>query len=63
MKAEKTVPYNLRLPNRLKTKLEKKAKEEKRSLNKQIIHILEQCSNQDDLQTTLPAAREVAISV
>lgn len=41
MKEEKTIQYNLRLPERLKTKAEKDAKMEKRSLNKHIIHILD----------------------
>lgn len=45
MKTEKTVPYNLRLPAKLKTKLEKRAKEEKRSLNSQIVHLLESMQN------------------
>jgi predicted HicB family RNase H-like nuclease len=45
MKNEKTVPYNLRLPNKLKSKLEKQAKEESRSLNKHIVHVLELCAN------------------
>lgn len=35
------VPYNLRMPKDLKRRLERKAKDEKRSLNKQIIHLLE----------------------
>jgi len=41
MKNEQTVPYNLRLPKKLKTRLEKQAKDEKRSLNQQLIVMLE----------------------
>lgn len=41
MKNEKKVPYNLRLPRPLKTKLEKQARDEKRSLNQHIIFVLE----------------------
>lgn len=41
MKQEKKVPYNLRLPKRLKTEAEKQAKQEKRSLNNYIILALE----------------------
>lgn len=41
MKNEKIVPYNLRLPEKLKTRLERQAKEQKRSLNQQLIVMLE----------------------
>lgn len=41
MKQEKKIPYNLRLPERLKTKAEKQAKQEKRSLNNYIILAIE----------------------
>lgn len=45
MKNEKKVPYNLRLPDKLKTRLEKLAREERRSLNQYIIHKLETVAN------------------
>lgn len=56
MKNEKTVPYNLRLPEKLKTKLEKQAKEERRSLNKHLVHLLESMQND-------PAKRPEAVGV
>jgi hypothetical protein len=46
MKQEKTVPYNLRIPARLKTQLEKQAKSERRSLNQHIIVTLETVQQQ-----------------
>ena len=46
MRNEKTVPYNLRLPDPLKKRLEKLAKEQKRSLNKHLIYILERAANE-----------------
>lgn len=45
MKQEKTVPYNLRLPDKLKSKLEKQAREERRSLNNYLVHLLEASVN------------------
>jgi hypothetical protein len=41
MKQEKPVPYNLRMPAKLKAKLEKQAKAEKRSLNQYLVLTLE----------------------
>lgn len=41
MKNEKKVPYNLRMPEKLKARLERQAKVEKRSLNQQMIVMLE----------------------
>lgn len=40
MRGEKLIPYNLRLPGKLKTKLEKQARESNRSLNQQIVYLL-----------------------
>lgn len=41
MKQEEKVPYNLRMPKKLKARLEKRAREEKRSLNQYIVLTLE----------------------
>lgn len=41
MKNEKTIAYSIRVPETLKLRLEKQAKAEKRSLNKQMIVMLE----------------------
>lgn len=41
MKEEKPAVYNLRLPEKLKTRLERLAREEKRSLNQQLVLMLE----------------------
>jgi hypothetical protein len=41
MEKEKTAQYNLRLPEQLKAEIEEKATEEKRSLNQQIVFLLE----------------------
>jgi len=40
-KQDEIIAYNLRIPKKLKTKAEKQAKAEKRSLNQHIVHILE----------------------
>jgi hypothetical protein len=52
MKDKKVIPYNLRLPERLKNKLEKRAREEKRSLNQQIIFVLERFSDESLIEVT-----------
>ncbi len=41
MRKESLVGFNLRLPINLKKKLTKQAAEQKRSLNKHVVHILE----------------------
>lgn len=41
MKQEKLVQYNLRLPDKLKAKAEKHARQDKRSLNKFIVLAVE----------------------
>ncbi len=38
-------PFTVRLPKKLKTKAQKRAREEKRSLNAQIAHVLELYEN------------------
>lgn len=54
MKNEKPAVYNLRLPEKLKTRLERLAKEQKRSLNQQLIVMLE---------TSLQAKEKAAVAV
>lgn len=41
MSKEPTVGYPLRLPKKLKKRLEKEARENKRSLNQEIVHRLD----------------------
>jgi len=41
MDQEKKVPYNLRMPEKLKARLEKEARKERRSLNQYIVLVLE----------------------
>lgn len=55
MKNEKLVPYNLRLPEKLKARLERQAKEEKRSLNQQLIVLLENSLSKDQKPATVAA--------
>jgi len=52
MKQEKSVPYNLRLPAKLKSKLEKEAREKKRSLNQQIVFLLETAGTREPQAAT-----------
>jgi predicted HicB family RNase H-like nuclease len=54
MKQENIVPYNLRLPDTLKSRLTKRAKEDKRSLNQHIVMTLER-----DLERERSERREV----
>lgn len=47
MKQENIVAYNLRLPEKLKIAITKKAKKEKRSLNQHIVLLLEKYVQSD----------------
>lgn len=57
MKKEESAQYHLRLPQRLKEALEKRAEKDRRSLNQHIVMTLEAVIKNDTKQLTVTDAR------